>query len=50
MKRKIKFSKVQLDFLVTKRAKMLYIISCIFQKNILMPDYEIKAQERKTRC
>ena len=47
---KIKFSKEQFAFLVTKRAKIMYIISCVFQKRILMPDYEAEAQERKYKC
>ncbi len=50
MKYKIKFTKKRFNYLVTKRAKILYIISCIFQKRILMPDYEELAQERKYKC
>lgn len=48
MKHKIKFSKKYLkENLITKRAKILYIISCIFQIRIKMPDYELKAQTKR---
>ena len=46
---KIKFRKERWNELVTKRAKILYLISCIFQIPILLPAYEEKAQMRKYR-
>ena len=44
---KIKFKKERWNYLVTKRAKLLYLISCIFQIRILLPSYEEKVQENK---
>lgn len=45
-KHKIVFSKKHFkERLVTKRAKLLYIISCIFQVHIIMPEFECRAQK-----
>ncbi len=46
LKHKIIFSKKHFkERLITKRAKLLYIISCIFQVRIHMPEFECKAQK-----
>lgn len=45
---KIVFSKRHFkERLVTKRAKLLYIISCIFQVHIPMPEFEFRAQRSR---
>lgn len=48
MKHRIKFSKKYLkENLITKRAKVLYVICCFFQIRIKMPNFECKAQREK---